>query len=255
MKLTLDTDARTLTLEKNSASQELPLYSREAFELLSREWVRIGWSLYQYFTFSWFGRPILQLPEDLVRIQEVIAKLRPDVIVETGIYQGGSLLFHATLCEGLGNGRVIGIDQHISEDTRSSVSAHRLSKNIEMIEADSAAPATLERVRSAIRPNEKVLVILDSDHSKNHVARELANYAPLVTPGSYIVVTDGITRDLADVPNGDPSWVLDNPCAAAAEFLAEHPEFVSQQPEWIPNRSPLRQNITYWPEGWLRRKY
>src|ERR1700749_1408742 len=112
MKLTIDNGAAILTTESAGTSREFPLYSREAFELISREWVRVGWAVNYYFTLSWFGRPILQLPEDLIRLQEVINTLRPDVILECGIYSGGSMLFHATLCEALGKGRVIGIDKH-----------------------------------------------------------------------------------------------------------------------------------------------
>ena len=254
MKLSIDTDSRLLTIECRDAARELPLYSREAFEMVSDQWVRIGWGVGYYFTMTWFGRLIQQLPEDLVRIQEVIAAIQPDVIVETGIYYGGSLLFHATLCEGLGKGRVVGIDVHIHEDTREALATSRLSHRITTFTGDSADPAIVEAVRSAIRPGETVLVILDSDHSREHVARELRAWSPLVTPGSCIVATDGIMRDLTDVPGGKPEWAHDNPCTAAAEFLAGHPEFELRQPAWPFNRSELRRNITYWPDSWLWRK-
>jgi cephalosporin hydroxylase len=254
MKLTIDTGSGILTTEDGGIFKDMPLYSRQAFELVSREWVRTGWALNYYFTLSWMGRPILQLPEDLVRLQEVINTLQPDVILESGIYSGGSLLFHATLCEALGRGRVIGIDKHIPEDTRSAIESHRLAHRIEMIEGDSIAASTVEKVHSRIRPGEKVLVILDSHHSKDHVAGELSVYSPLVTQGSCIVAADGIMRDLTDVPGGDPSWCKDNPAAAALEFAASHPEFEMRQPAWPFNRSELRQNITYWPDAWLWRK-
>jgi len=259
MKLTIDTDSRVLTTENSGICRDFPLYSREAFELISREWVRTGWAVNYYFTLSWFGRPILQLPEDLIRLQEVVNALRPDVIVESGIYSGGSLLFHATLFEALGKGRVIGIDKHIAEDTRDAIAQHRLSHRIEMIEGDSIAAATVEKVHSRVRQicseqNEKVLVILDSHHSKDHVAGELRAYSPLVTPGSCIIAADGIMRDLTDVPGGDPAWSHDNPAAAALEFAAAHPEFEMRQPRWPFNKSSLEQNITYWPDGWLWKK-
>jgi len=253
LKLTIDTELRVLTTEDGGGARELPLYSREAFELVSREWVRIGWGVGYYFTQTWFGRPVLQLPEDLVRLQEVVVSLRPDVIIETGIYSGGSLLFHATLCEALGKGRVIGIDKHIPEETRLALTGHRLAHRIETIEGDSIAPSTVDAVHRLVRPGESVLVILDSHHSKAHVAGELRAYAPLVTPGSYIVAADGIMRDLTDVPGGEPGWSHDNPAAAALEFAAEHPEFGLSQPKWPFNRSTLERNITYWPDGWLRR--
>ena len=254
MKLTIDTESRVLTTENYGICRDLPLYSREAFELISREWVRTGWAVDYYFTLSWFGRPVLQLPEDLIRLQEVVNTLKPDVIVESGIYSGGSLLFHATLCEALGKGRVVGIDKHIAEDTREAIAQHRLSQRIEMIEGNSIDPVVVAKVHSGIRSGETVLVILDSHHSKAHVAGELGAYAPLVTPGSYIIAADGIMRDLTDVPGGDPAWSDDNPAAAALEFAAAHPEFEMRQPNWPFNKSSLERNITYWPDGWLRRK-
>lgn len=254
MKLTIDTGAGVLTIENSGIYRDLPLYSREAFELISREWVRTGWAVNYYFTLSWFGRPILQLPEDLVRLQEVVYALQPDVIVESGIYSGGSLLFHATLCEALGKGRVIGIDKHIAPDTRDAIAQHRLSHRIEMIEGDSIAAQTVQEVHSRVHANDTVLVILDSHHSKDHVAAELRAYSPLVTPGSCIIAADGIMRDLTDVPGGDPAWSCDNPAAAALEFAAVHPEFVLRQPRWPFNQSTLEQNITYWPDGWLWKK-
>jgi cephalosporin hydroxylase len=259
MKLTIDTGAGILTTEDSGISRDFPLYSREAFELISREWLRTGWAVDYYFTLSWFGRPVLQLPEDLIRLQEVVNALQPDVIVESGIYSGGSLLFHATLCEALGKGRVIGIDKHIAADTREAIEQHRLAHRIEMIEGDSIAPATIEKVHSRVREicikqTETVLVILDSHHSKDHVAGELRAYAPLVTPGSCIIATDGIMRDLTDVPGGDPAWAYDNPAAAALEFAAAHPEFEMRQPRWPFNRSNLEKNITYWPDAWLWRR-
>ena len=253
MKLTIDTDTSTLIVLDGGTETQYPLYCREAFEAVSRQWVRIGWAAQYYFTFTWLGLPILQLPEDLVRLQEVIFTLKPDVIVETGIYEGGSLLFHATLCEALGRGRVIGVDKVIGPATRSAVEEHRLSGRIQMIEGDSAGPDTVSWVRSQVKPGESVLVILDSHHSKEHVARELQAYSELVTPGSCLVVTDGIMRDLADVPGGSAEWVDDNPASAALEFAALNPEFVLRQPSWLFHRGNLEQNITYWPDGWLWR--
>jgi cephalosporin hydroxylase len=259
MKLTIDTNSAVLTTEDAGICRDFPLYSREAFELISRQWVRVGWAVDYYFTLSWFGRPVLQLPEDLIRLQEVVTALKPDVIVESGIYSGGSLLFHATLCEASGKGRVIGIDKHIADDTRDAIAQHRLSHRIEMIEGDSVAPATVEKVHRLVRqicnkPGETVLVILDSHHSKEHVASELCAYAPLVTPGSCIVAADGIMRDLADVPGGDAGWLHDNPAAAALEFASSHPEFELRPPIWPFNKSRLHENITYWPDGWLWKK-
>ncbi len=247
MKLTLDTDSRTLAVEDKGIARNLPLYSTEAFELVSRQWVLIGWAMQYYFTFQWLGRPILQLPDDLLRLQEAIVSVRPDVIIETGVHGGGSLLFHATLCEALGKGRVVGIDIRIADDTREALTRHALGRRIQLIEGDSAAPESVAAARKFIPEGASAMVILDSDHGRAHVARELAAYAPMVTPGSCIVAMDGIMRDLAFVPGGDPSWVEDNPAAAALEFAAAHTEFRMREPTWP-------RNITYWPNTWLWRK-
>jgi cephalosporin hydroxylase len=261
VKLTIDTTARTLSLideEDSGAARTLPLYSPEAFTALSREWVRTGWALNYFHTFTWMGRPILQLPDDLIRFQEVFHALRPDVIIETGIFNGGSQLFHASLAETLGHGRVIGIDIEIDQGTRWSLETHHLKNRIALIQGDSAAPEIVAQVRALLQPGETVMVVLDSDHSKAHVARELEAYAPLVTPGMYLIATDGIMRDLTDVPHGAPHWTHDNPAAAAAEFLAHHPEFELAPPQWPHNRSELTpalsNTLTYWPDGWLKRK-
>ena len=111
----------------------------------------------------------------------------------------------------------------------------------------------MKQVTSFVREGEKVLVILDSNHTRDHVAAELEAYSPLVTPGSYIVATDGSMEFLHDVPRGHAGWITDNPSAAARDFAARHPEFVLEQPAWPFNESQLRENITHWPDAWLRR--
>ncbi len=253
MKIVIDTGARTLTQVVDGAETRHPLFSKEAFEALSREWVRVGWSLKYYHNFSWFGLPILQLPEDLVRLQEVIYQVRPDVIIETGIFRGGSLLFHASLCEALGNGRVIGIDLEIATADRARIKQHALAPRITLFEGDSTSASIVDAVGKLIAPGESVLVILDSGHTKAHVGRELECYARYVTTGSYIVATDGVMRDLTDVPGGMPEWSGDNPLAAATEFAARHPEFRQEQPAWAFHDGPLTENVTYWPGAWLKR--
>ena len=253
MNLTINNDDRLLTVEQEGMYREVPLYSREAFELISREWVRVGWSLRYYHTFTWFGRPILQLPEDLVRLQEVVYEVRPDVIVETGVFDGGSLVFHASLCEAMSRGRVIGIDVEIRAGLREALSAHPLTSRIELIEGDSVAPNIVAQVRKLVKPGETAMVILDSNHTFAHVSAELEAYAPLVSKGSCIVAADGIMRDLSDVPSGQPEWEYDHPAAAARDFLRRHPEFEMRQPAWKVNTSTLLQNVTYWADGWLWR--
>jgi len=254
MKLTIDTDNKTLLCEKNGESIELPLYSKQAFEEISRQWVRVGWNEKYQYSFSWMGRPIIQLPEDMIRTQEVIWQVKPDVIIETGIAHGGSLIYNASLCKAMGKGRVIGVDIEIRPHNREAIEAHPMSELITMIEGSSTAPEIVSQVKSLLNPGETVLVILDSNHTKQHVADELEAYHDVVTSGSYIVATDGIMFDLADVPRGDEGWEWDHPTAAAAEFVERHSDFFVEQPPWPFNESELSKNITHWPGAWLRKK-
>ena len=253
MKLVIDTTEATLTRVEGGTETSLPLYSKEAFEALSLQWVRVGWSLNYYHTFSWFGMPILQLPEDLVRLQEVIYTVRPRVIVETGVFRGGSLLFHASMLEAMGGGRVIGVEREMLPGVREALSRHPLAARITVLEGDSTDPKVVQEVKKLVGDDAPVLVILDSDHTRAHVARELEVYAPLITPGSYLIATDGITRDLADVPRASKEWKTDNPYEAACAFAAAHPEFRQHQPPWLCRDSDLTENVTYWPGAWLER--
>lgn len=253
MKLTIDTASQKLTIENTGQSQEIDLYSKEAFELISQEWLKVGWNQKYTYTFSWMGRPIIQLPEDMIRLQEVIYRVKPDAIVETGIAHGGSLVYYASLCKAMGRGRVIGIDIEIRPYNRKAIEAHELFPLITLIEGSSIDPDIVSQVKSLIRPGEVVMVILDSCHSKQHVMAELEAYHPLVTPNSYIVATDGIMREVAQAPRGQEEWIRDNPAAAATEFVSQHPEFVIEQPPWLFNESELTENATHWPGAWLRR--
>lgn len=253
MKYIIDTSTGTLVTEDEGERLVLDLYSKESFELLSQQWVKIGWSLKYQYTFSWFGRPVIQLPEDVIRIQEVIYRVKPDVIVETGVAHGGSLIFYACLCKAIGRGRVIGVDVEIRPHNKRAIESHDLFPFITLIEGSSTDQQTVKEVKSLIKEGESVLVVLDSDHTKQHVADELDAYHNMVTPGSYIVATDGIMKDLADIPRGKPDWIWNHPAAAAAEFAQMHPEFVLEQPIWPFNESSLAANVTHWPGAWLRR--
>ena len=188
-----------------------------------------------------------------MRLQEVIARVQPDVIVETGVAHGGSLVFYASLCHALGKGRVIGIDIDIRAHNRKAIEAHRLASYITLIEGDSTAASIVEQVRSSISPGESVLVILDSDHSKAHVRAELEAYHAMVTRDSYIIATDGVMEEVYDTPRGKPAWKTDNPAAAAREFAAEHPELTLEEPAWAFNESDLAHPATHWPSAYLRR--
>ena len=253
MNLEIDTEKQTLVRQEGTKTETLDLYSVKAFEALSALWLKVGWNMKHAYTFTWLGRPVIQLPEDMLRVQEVIYRVRPDIIVETGVAHGGSLIFYASLCEVLGKGRVVGVDIEIRPQNREAILAHKLASRISLIEGDSTSPEVLRQVQRHISPGQSVLILLDSCHEKAHVTAELGAYAGLVTPGSYIVATDGIMKDLSDVPRGNPQWTWDNPEAAAREFAQAHPEFVLEQPAWMFCESGLKENITYWPGAWLRR--
>lgn len=253
MKLIVDEDKKLLIMEKEGKASELPLYSDEAFRELSKLYIKVNWNQRYSYTFSWMGRPIIQLPDDLVRIQELIARLEPDVIVETGVAHGGSLILYASICRAIGKGRVIGVDIEIRPANRSAIESHRLASSIELIQGSSTAAATVEAVASRIKPGECVLVILDSNHSYAHVLEELRLYSPFVSEGSYIVATDGIMSQVADTPRGQTSWRDDNPSRAALDFAAENSSFVLEQPTPPFNEGYAPETLTYWPKAYLRR--
>jgi cephalosporin hydroxylase len=226
----------------------------EAFEAISHAWLRAGWDNKYVYTFSWLGRPIIQLPEDMMRIQEVIYSLQPDVMIETGVAHGGSVIFYASLCQLMGRGRVIGIDVEIRPANRAAIESHTLASYITLIERSSTAPETLAAIKQQLTPGEKVLVLLDSRHAKEHVLDELNGYAPFVTPGSYIVAMDGIMQDMVGAPRTQSDWSWNNPQSAAREFVESNPNFVIEEPQWNFNESSLTKRVTYWPSAFIKRR-
>lgn len=253
MRIVLDTDERTIVKKEGGKEERFSLYSNEAFELLSHFWLKVGWNQRYTFTFSWLGRPVIQLPEDLIRYQEVIWALQPDIVVETGIAKGGSLVFSASICKLLGKGRVIGVDIDIRSHNREALENHPLGSLITLIEGNATDNAVVKRVKSEINPGDTVLVLLDSCHSKGHMLAELEAYSPFVSVGSYIIATDGFMRDLHDVPRGRPEWKSDNSHEAVKEFVQNHREFEVQTPPRPYHESTLKQGPTQWPGAWLRR--
>jgi len=255
MQLTIDSETNQLVCKSAEGERTMPLYSDEAFKIISDLWVKTGWNAKYPYTFSWMGRPIIQLPEDLIRVQEMIFQIKPDVILETGVAHGGSLIFYASLFEAMrSRGKVIGIDIEIRPHNRTAIEAHPLFDRITLIEGSSVAPATVAKAKSLIAGKDKVLVILDSSHTRDHVRSELEAYCNLVGPGSYIVATDGVMREVADTPRGQPGWLDDNPTAAARDFAAAHEEFELSELPFAFNESSLDFQITHWPGAWLRRR-
>jgi cephalosporin hydroxylase len=248
VRLIIDDEAGFVETE----GRRLPFGSKEAFALVARAYVRSGWANRYSYGFSWMGRPIIQLPDDMIRLQEAIWAVKPDLVIETGVAHGGSLIYTASLLEMLGKGRVVGVDIVIRPQNRAAIEAHPLSTRIQLLEGSSTDPEIVAEVRKIASNAERVMVILDSDHRRSHVHAELLAYAPLVTHGSWIVATDGIMGDLADVA-GRPEWTWDNPEEAAREFLAEHPEFELAPPDRPFDETSGVEPITYWPGAWLRR--
>jgi cephalosporin hydroxylase len=242
-----------LVVQTGNEQREVSIYSEEGFNLLTRLWVKSGWNLRYSYSFTWMGRPIIQLPEDVLVVQELIFMLQPNIIIETGVAHGGSLILYASLCKALEKGRVIGVDIEIRPHNRKAIEEHPLFPWITLIEGDSVAPEIVGQVRALIRPEDNVLVLLDSNHSKSHVLAELKAYAPFVTVGSYIVATDGIMQEIADTPHGQPTWEWDNPQTAAKEFVSQNPSFVIERPPLLFNESTTSIRPTYWPNGFLKR--
>lgn len=232
---------------------EVKFGTPEGFRLLSKLWLRAGWDNKYVYGFSWLGRPIIQLPEDLIRIQELIYRVEPDFVIETGVAHGGSLIFYGSLFRAMGKGRVIGIDIDIRSHNREAIESHILADLIQLVEGSSVSDLVVSEVSSSISNDERGMVILDSNHSKDHVAAELRIYAPLVAIGSYLVACDGIMQDLVGAPRSEPDWDVNNPQSAVRDFLAERDDFVLEEPAFPFNEGDITRRVTYWPNAFLRR--
>ncbi len=194
---------------------------------LSLKWMRAV-TRYEYsYHFSWLGLPIIQFPQDIVAMQQIVWKVQPDVIIETGIARGGSLVFYASILELLGGDRlVVGVDIDIRKHNREAIEKHPLSKRIRLIEGSSIDAAVVKRVREYTVGCKAVLVALDSNHAYAHVRQELAAYAPMVTPGSYCVVFDTIIDSFSRrLCKGRPWSPGNSPRTAVQEFLERNDAF------------------------------
>ena len=236
-----------------TGGRTIPLDTAEAFAILSDVWIDAGLRVKHQYSFSWLGRPVIQYPEDLLRLQELIFRAQPDVIIETGVAHGGSLVFHASLCRLMGRGRAIGIDIEIRPHNRAAIEAHPLASLITLFEGSSIDPGIVQAVKDSIAPAERVLVVLDSNHTHAHVIAELEAYSPLVPPGSYIVAMDGHVMEAAAAPTAAPDWGTNNPVGAVREFAAGHPEFVLEDVSFVFNESLLTTSTVGFSGGLLHR--
>jgi cephalosporin hydroxylase len=253
MHLNIDTDAKKIDIAENGSTRVIDLYSKESFEVLSDLWSKVAWNAKYTYTFTWMGVPTVQLPEDVMRLQEVIWRVKPDVIIECGVAHGGGAIMYAAWLKAMGQGRVIGVEVEFRGNHKEQIENHLMGDRIELVVGSSIDPAIVAKVKSMIKPGEKVMVILDSNHSKAHVAAELEAYYDIVSVDSYIVATDGCMEFLYDVPRGKPEWKDDNPAAAAREFASAHPNFIIDNPVPEFNESELTRTLTHWPDAWLKR--
>jgi cephalosporin hydroxylase len=228
-------------IDSNGANKAL----KEAASLFNVESNR---SQYSY-NFSWMGRPIIQYPQDMVVMQELIWEIKPDLIIETGIAHGGSLIYYASILELIGHGRVLGIDIDIREHNRKEIEKHPMFKRIDMIQGSSISPETAEQVRQIAKGKERIIVCLDSNHTHEHVLEELKIYSPLVSYGSYIIVFDTIVEDLPEgyFSQKRPWGIANNPKTAVKEFLEYNDQFS------IDHAIDNKVLISVAPEGYLKR--
>lgn len=201
---------------------------KEVFDDSTRFMLKLDRYDYSYL-WTWMGVPIIQMPADILATQEVIWATKPDIIIETGVARGGSVLFMASLLELLGKGQVIGVDIDIRAHNRDTIEKHPMSRRVTLIEGGSTSPDTLAAVRKLIPEGARVMVILDSDHSRDHVLDECRAYAPLVTEGCYMVVADTMIGhvDESDAPRKRSKlWFKGNePLTALQMFLEEDSSF------------------------------
>lgn len=231
---------------------------------LTADWINCANTLKYSYHYEWLGRPIIQYPQDMVAMQELIWELRPDLIIETGIAHGGSLIFSASMlavldmCDAIESGsmldpkashrKVLGLDIDIRAHNRAAIEAHPMSSRIQMIQGSSIAAETIGQVHAIASGYSRVLVCLDSNHTHDHVLAELDAYANLTSLGSYCVVFDTVIEDMPKEMFPNRPWGPgDNPKTAVWEYLKSHPEFE------IDRSIPDKLQITVAPDGFLRR--
>jgi len=246
--------------------QQITGYSHDAtFAAQSQAWLEASMRKRYVYNFDWLGRPIIQYPQDMVAIQELVWTTRPDLIIETGIAHGGSLMLSASLlamldyCDAVTNGavldpktskrKVLGLDIDIRSHNREAIESHPLAHKIDMIQGSSISPEVIAKVLAYARGHQRIMVCLDSNHTHEHVLAELRAYAPLVTPECYCVVFDTFVEDMPADLFPDRPWAPgNNPKTAVHTYLKEQPDFE------IDTAIPHKLQITVAPDGFLRRK-
>ena len=250
----IDEESNKITITRNGETFEYGIGTPEAFREISKVYLRSGWDTKYVYSFSWLGRPIIQLPDDMIRIQEIIYEVKPDVILEIGVAHGGSLIYSASLCHAMGHGRVIGLDIDIRPNNRKAIEEHEMSRYITLIEGDSVAEETINQVAKLIKDGESVIVFLDGCHTKDHVLKELYEYSGFISKDSYIVAMDGIMRDMVGAPRSNDDWDWNNPSTAAIEFVKTHHDFILDEPKAPFNEGMITERTpSYWPNAFIKR--
>ena len=238
--------------------------SDEAFNKQSQSWLQESMRRMYVYNFEWLGRPIIQYPQDIVGLQELIWSIKPDLIIETGIAHGGSLVLSAsmlalldiseaieagkTINPKISRRKVVGVDIDIRSHNRAAIESHPMASRITMVEGSSIAADTISKVHAAAEGHENILVCLDSMHTHAHVLAELDAYAPLVSKDSYCVVFDTFVEDMPKKFFADRPWdVGNNPKTAVHEFLKSHSEFV------VDKSIESKLLVTVAPDGYLKR--
>lgn len=233
--------------EDESVMAVQPGYSKEETEQIALQWTQAMWNADLWRQVTWLGVPVMQWPTDLLVMQELIAHLRPKVIIETGLYLGGTAVYYASLLELLRiNGKVISIDIQINPVARQHVENSSFASRIHLLEGDSKSEAVHRELEQLLGGEKNVLVCLDSDHSYQHTLGELRAFERYIPVGGYLVLFDTICEALATTPKGSPDWVRDSPMAALRQFLSENPNFSSDE-TWG------KLLVTFLPKGFLRR--
>ena len=242
-----------MSFEKEVKERIDAIGQNETLKSAAHEFMKASLMPKYSYNFSWLGRPIIQYPQDMIAMQEIIWEVKPDLIIETGIAHGGSLIFSAAMlelvavCTGI-EGEVVGIDIDIRPHNRKAIEEHPMYKRISMIQGSSVAPEIVAQVAEKAKGKKRILVCLDSNHTHDHVLAELDAYAPLTTVGSYCVVFDTVVEDMPRELSGDRPWGPgNNPKTAVFEYLKTHPEFEIDR--GIQNKIL----ITVAPEGYLKR--
>lgn len=245
-----------LELFKKEKEERIEKYSEDKrFQKISYEWLKESFQKKYEYNFTWLGIPIIQFPVDVFALQEIIWKVKPNLIIETGIAHGGSLILSASMlallevCGEIDRGSVIGIDIDIREHNRVEIEKHPLYKKITMIEGSSISKKVIEQVKIIAKNKNKIMVFLDSNHTHEHVLMELELYSPLVSKDSYLVVFDTIVEDFpSDLIRDRPWGKGNNPKSAVWEFLKTHQEFE------IDKEIENKLLITAAPDGYLKKK-